>query len=90
MTDHSAQDVGLLRRAFGVFAYSRRALELVWTTSRALTLTLAVTAFLPRDSIPYQRSLIVLTWAASMVTISPRRARVSSRPPVWLGTISRV
>jgi exopolysaccharide biosynthesis polyprenyl glycosylphosphotransferase len=36
----------------------------------ATLLTLAVTAFLPRDSIPYQRSLIVLTWAASLVTIT--------------------
>jgi exopolysaccharide biosynthesis polyprenyl glycosylphosphotransferase len=36
----------------------------------ATLLTLAVTAFLPRDSITYQRSLIVLTWAASLVTIS--------------------
>jgi exopolysaccharide biosynthesis polyprenyl glycosylphosphotransferase len=36
----------------------------------ATLLTLAVTAFLPRDSLPYQRSLIVLTWAASLVTIT--------------------
>jgi ATP-binding cassette subfamily B protein len=35
-------DVGFLRRALGVFAYGRRALDLVWTTSRPLTLTLAV------------------------------------------------
>ncbi|MEE4161143.1 MAG: ABC transporter ATP-binding protein [Woeseiaceae bacterium] len=42
MTDTSTDDVGFFRRALGVFAYSRRALELVWTTSRPLTLTLAV------------------------------------------------
>jgi exopolysaccharide biosynthesis polyprenyl glycosylphosphotransferase len=36
----------------------------------ATLLTLAVAAFLPRDSIQYQRSLIVLTWAASLVTIT--------------------
>jgi exopolysaccharide biosynthesis polyprenyl glycosylphosphotransferase len=36
----------------------------------ATLLTLAVTAFLPRDSILYQRSLIVLTWIASLVTIT--------------------
>ena len=42
MADTTENDVGFLRRALGVFAYSRRALELVWTTSRSLTLTLAV------------------------------------------------
>jgi ATP-binding cassette subfamily B protein len=42
MTDSPGADVGLLRRSLGVFAYSRRALELVWTTSRSLTLALAV------------------------------------------------
>src|SRR5262249_42491231 len=31
-----------LRGFFGVFRYSRRALELVWSTSRRLTLTLAI------------------------------------------------
>ena len=38
----TSDDIGFFRRALGVFAYSRRALELVWTTSRPLTLTLAV------------------------------------------------
>ncbi len=42
MADSTTDDVGFFRRALGVFAYSRRALELVWTTSRPLTLTLAV------------------------------------------------
>jgi ATP-binding cassette subfamily B protein len=42
MVDANLTDVGLLRRALGVFAYSRRAMELVWTTSRPLTVTLAV------------------------------------------------
>ncbi len=42
MADQTTDDVGFFRRALGVFAYSRRALELVWTTSRPLTLTLAV------------------------------------------------
>ncbi|MDJ0759962.1 MAG: ABC transporter ATP-binding protein [Woeseiaceae bacterium] len=35
-------EAGFLRRALGVFAYSRRAIELVWTTSRPLTFTLAI------------------------------------------------
>ncbi len=36
------KEAGFLRRAVGVFAYSRRAIELVWTTSRPLTFILAV------------------------------------------------
>ena len=40
--DNPADSVGFMKRAFGVFGYSRRALELVWTTSRPLTITLAV------------------------------------------------
>ena len=42
MAEEPNADVGFLSRAVGIFAYSRRALELVWTTSRRLTLTLAV------------------------------------------------
>ncbi|MEM8817202.1 MAG: ABC transporter ATP-binding protein [Pseudomonadota bacterium] len=42
MAEVNDNDVGFIRRAFGVFAYSRRALELVWTTSRPLTFTLAI------------------------------------------------
>jgi ATP-binding cassette, subfamily B, bacterial len=38
----AGQDPASLRGFFGVFRYSRRALELVWSTSRQLTLTLAV------------------------------------------------
>ena len=51
-----------LRGFFGVFRYSRRALELVWTTSRVLTLTLAaltlVAGVLPAG-VAYVGSLIV-------------------------------
>ncbi len=46
MAEPTTDDVGFFRRALGVFAYSRRALELVWTTSRPLTLTLAVLTIL--------------------------------------------
>ncbi len=42
MAESIDTDAGLLRRATGVFAYSRRALYLVWTTSRPLTLALAI------------------------------------------------
>lgn len=35
-------EAGFFRRALGVFSYSRRAIELVWTTSRPLTIALGV------------------------------------------------
>lgn len=49
----------------------------------ATLLTLAITAFLPRDAIPYQRSLIVLLWAASLITITVGRY-AHSRVYYWL------
>ena len=42
MADTNNSDAGFLRRALGVFGYSSRALELVWTTSRPLTIALAL------------------------------------------------
>jgi ATP-binding cassette subfamily B protein len=42
MADTNNSDAGFLRRALGVFGYSRRALALVWTTSRPLTIALGV------------------------------------------------
>lgn len=42
MADSDTTQAGFLTRAFGVFGYSRRALDLVWTTSRPLTIALAV------------------------------------------------
>jgi len=42
VADEQEPVVGFLSRALGVFVYSRRALELVWTTSRRLTITLAL------------------------------------------------
>jgi ATP-binding cassette subfamily B protein len=42
MTEAPAKAVGLLGRSLGVFGYSNRAIELVWTTSRSLTIVLAV------------------------------------------------
>ena len=38
----AADQSGLQRSLFGVFAYSKRALALVWTTNKALSITLAV------------------------------------------------
>lgn len=42
MADNNNSTAGFLQRALGVFGYSRRALDLVWTTSRLLTVSLAV------------------------------------------------
>jgi len=42
MPETDNNSVGLLSRSLGVFGYSSRAIELVWTTSRLLTITLAV------------------------------------------------
>jgi ATP-binding cassette subfamily B protein len=42
MPDSPDNSVGLLSRSLGVFRYSSRAIELVWTTSQPLTITLAL------------------------------------------------
>ena len=42
MADTNNTNAGFMRRALGVFGYSRRAIDLVWTTSRPLTVTLAL------------------------------------------------
>jgi len=42
MADTNNSSTSFMSRALGVFSYSRRALELVWTTSRPLTITLAL------------------------------------------------
>lgn len=62
MIETPDKNVGLLSRSLGVFGYSSRALELVWTTSRPLTITLAfltlVAGVLPA-AIAYIGQLIV-------------------------------
>jgi ATP-binding cassette subfamily B protein len=62
MPDAPDTSVGLLSRSLGVFGYSSRALELVWTTSRRLTVILAlltlVAGILPA-AIAYIGQLIV-------------------------------
>ena len=62
MPDASNNSVGLLSRSLGVFGYSSRAIELVWTTSRPLTITLALltlTAGILPAAIAYIGQLIV-------------------------------
>ena len=72
--DERVASVGFLSRAVGVFGYSRRALELVWTTSRALTLTLAlltlVAGVLPA-AIAYIGQLIVDGVVTAMASSTP-------------------
>ena len=79
-TDNS--NAGFLSRAAGVFGYSRRALDLVWTTSPALTLTLAfltlVAGVLPA-AIAYVGQLIVDGVVTAMSSTSPDTNRV-----LWL------
>ena len=71
--------VGFAKRALGVFGYSRRALDLVWTTSRPLTLTLAiltlVAGVLPAV-IAYIGQLIVDGVVAATMTTDPDTRRV--------------
>ena len=62
MASQEPETSGFFTRFFGVFRYSRRALELVWTTSRTLTVVLAlltlVAGVLPA-AIAYVGQLIV-------------------------------
>ncbi|MDJ0919424.1 MAG: ABC transporter ATP-binding protein [Woeseiaceae bacterium] len=67
-------EAGFLRRALGIFAYSRRALELVWTTSRPLTFTLAtltiIAGILPA-AVAYIGQLIVDGVVAAIAAENP-------------------
>ena len=79
MADQSEPAVGFPSRFLGVFVYSRRAMELVWTTSRALTITLAVLTLvagvLPAI-IAYIGQLIVDGVVTAMTTADPDTYRV--------------
>ena len=81
-------DAGFISRAVGVFGYSRRALDLVWTTSRTLTFTLAiltlVAGILPA-AIAYVGQLIVDGVVAAMSAVSPDTRRV-----LWLVALEAV
>lgn len=74
MTDESDQNAGFVKRATGVFGYSRRALDLVWTTSPVLTLTigfLTIVAGVLPAAIAYVGQLIVDSVVAAMSSDSP-------------------
>lgn len=88
MVDESVTNAGFLRRAGGVFGYSRRALDLVWTTSPALTLALGfltlVAGVLPA-AIAYIGQLIVDGVVAAMSSDSPDTSQV-----IWLIALEAV
>ncbi|MEE9157468.1 MAG: ABC transporter ATP-binding protein [Gammaproteobacteria bacterium] len=82
MADEHSPSVGFVRRVLGVFGYSRRALDLVWTTSRVLTLALAlltlVAGVLPAV-IAFIGQLIIDGVVAAMTSTAPDTRRV-----LWL------
>ena len=81
MAEEHDPPVSFLRRALGVFVYSRRALELVWTTNRTLTITLAlltlVAGVLPAV-IAFIGQLIIDAVVAAMTSDAPDTRRVLS------------
>ncbi len=82
MASEQEPAVPFFTRFLGVFVYSRRALELVWTTSRGLTITLAVLTLvagvLPAV-IAYIGQLIVDGVVAAMAATNPDTSHV-----LWL------
>ena len=82
MADPQEPVIGFFSRALGIFVYSRRALGLVWTTSRRLTVTLAlltlIAGVLPAV-IAYIGQLIVDGVVAAMSTTDP-----DARHVMWL------
>jgi ATP-binding cassette subfamily B protein len=82
MADAHESSVGFLSRLQGVFVYARRAMDLVWTTSRAFTITLAlltlVAGVLPAV-IAFIGQLIVDGVVAAMTSTAPDTAHV-----LWL------
>jgi len=82
MPDEQEPAASFTRRFLGVFVYSRRALELVWTTSRPLTITLAlltlVAGVLPAV-IAYIGQLIVDGVVTAMTSSAP-----DTRYVMWL------
>jgi ATP-binding cassette subfamily B protein len=88
MSEKVNLDAGFVSRAAGVFGYSRRALELVWTTSPGLTLTLAcltiVAGILPA-AIAYIGQLIVDGVVAAMAAPSPDHRHV-----LWLVVLEAI
>ena len=74
MADTNTPEAGFFRRALGVFGYSRRAIELVWTTSKPLTIAIAlltlIAGVLPA-AIAYVGKLIVDGVVAAAAATDP-------------------
>jgi ATP-binding cassette subfamily B protein len=71
---NGATDAGLLRRSLGVFGYTHRAIDLVWTTSRPLTVllaTLTIVAGILPAAIAWVGQLIVDGVVTAMAEASP-------------------
>ncbi len=74
MDTENTQLPGLVPRFFGVFRYSRRAIELVWSTSRVLTVVLAILTVLAGvlpAAIAYVGQLIVDGVVAAIAATDP-------------------
>ena len=88
MPDEDGSKASFTSRASGVFGHGRRALDLVWTTSRTLTFTLAiltlVAGVLPA-AIAYVGQLIVDGVLAAMSSTSPETRRV-----LWLVALEAI
>lgn len=88
MTADDTQTISFAKRAYGVFGYSRRALDLVWTTNRSLTLALAlltlVAGILPAV-VAYVGQLIVDGVVAAMNSDSH-----DAREVLWLVIIEAI
>ncbi len=82
MADTNNSDAGLFRRSLGVFSYSRRAIELVWTTSKPLTLAIGlltlVAGILPA----------AIAWVGKLIVDGVVEASAATNPDVagvlWL------
>jgi ATP-binding cassette subfamily B protein len=81
-------EASLFRRALGIFGYTHRAIELVWTTSRPLTLLLAVltlaAGILPA-AVAWVGRLIVDGVVAAMAQAAP-----DPGPVLWLVGVEAV
>ncbi|MDH3440059.1 MAG: ABC transporter ATP-binding protein/permease [Gammaproteobacteria bacterium] len=88
MPEQNDSTANFVSRAAGVFGYSRRAMELVWTTSQTLTFTLAiltlVAGVLPA-AVAYVGQLIVDGVVTAMSSTSPDTRRV-----LWLVALEAI
>ena len=81
-SDSNNPEVGFFRRALGVFGYSRRAIELVWTTSKPLTVTIALLTLIA-GILP-----AAIAWVGKLIVDGVVEATAASNPDInsilWL------